>query len=182
MTFEVRYDAASSGYVVTGPEGTAGAYAGPIYFRPSSPDNLFRVESIRRLNASTVPLYRGAVEVSRGSATAAGSVNVVNVLELESYVRGVVTNESPASFYVEALKAQAVAARGYAVSNLGRFVKQGLPFDLDDSTSSQVYRGVTSEHTKGDQAVAETRSLVASYRGRIIGALYSSSQLTAARK
>jgi SpoIID/LytB domain protein len=175
MAFEVRYDAASSSYVVTGPDGTVGAYAGPIYFRPSSPDNLFRVESIRRLNANTAPLYRGAIEVARGSATAAGNVNVVNVLELESYVRGVVTNESPASFHVEALKAQAVAARGYAVSNLGRFVRQGLPFDLDDSTSSQVYRGVTSEHPKGDQAVAETRALVASYRGRIIQALYSSS-------
>ncbi len=175
MVFEVRYDAASSGYLVTGPEGLSGAFAGPIYFRPSSPDNLFRVESIRRLNAGTVPLYRGAIEVSRGTATAAGNVNVVNILDLESYVRGVVTNESPASFHVEALKAQAVAARGYAVSNLGRFVRQGLPFDLDDSTSSQVYRGVTSEHPRGDQAVAETRSLVASYRGRIIQALYSSS-------
>ena len=175
MLFEVRYDAASSGYVVTGPEGALGAYAGPIYFRPSGPENLFRVESIRRLNATTVPLYRGAIEVARGTATAAGSVNVVNILELESYVRGVVTNESPASFHVEALKAQAVAARGYAVSNLRRFVRQGLPFDLDDSTSSQVYRGVTSEHPRGNQAVDETRSLVASYRGRIISALYSSS-------
>ena len=175
MAFEVRYDPATSAYVVTGPEGEVGSYAGPVYFRPSSPDNLFRVESIRRFNAATVPVYRGAFEVSRGSATAAGSVNLVNVLDLENYVRGVVTNESPASFHVEALKAQAVAARGYAVSNLGRFVRQGLPFDLDDSTSSQVYRGVTSEHPRGDQAVAETRSLVASYRGRIIGALYSSS-------
>lgn len=173
--FEVRYDAASSAYVVTGPAGAVGAYAGPIYFRPSGPDNLFRVESIRRLNAGTVPLYRGAVEVARGTATPAGNVNVVNVLDLESYVRGVVTNESPSSFHVEALKAQAVAARGYAVSNLGRFVRQGYPFDLDDSTASQVYRGVTSEHPKGDQAAAETRSLVASYGGRIIGALYSSS-------
>lgn len=175
MVFEVRYDAAAGGYVLTGPEGAVGTFAGPIYFRPSSADNLFRVESIRRLNAGTVPQYRGAIEVARGTATAAGSVNVVDVLDLESYVRGVVTNESPASFHIEALKAQAVASRGYAVSNLGRFVRQGLPFDLDDSTSSQVYRGVTSEHPKGDQAVAETRSLVASYRGRIISALYSSS-------
>ena len=175
MVFEVRYDDAASGYVVTGPEGVVGTYAGPVHFRPSSPDNLFRVESIRRLNAGTVPQYRGAIEVARGTATAAGNVNVVNVLELESYVRGVVTNESPASFHVEALKAQAVAARGYAVSNLGRFFRQGLPFDLDDSTSSQVYRGVTSEHPRGDQAVSETRSLVASYQGRIIQALYSSS-------
>lgn len=47
-----------------------------------------------------------------GSATAAGSVNLVNVLDLESYVRGVVTNESPSSFHVEALKAQAVASPG----------------------------------------------------------------------
>lgn len=175
MTFEVRHDAASSSYVVTGPEGTVGAYAGPIYFRPSGHTNLFRVESIRRLNANTVPLYRGAIEVSRGTATPAGNVNLVNIVELESYVRGVVTNESLASFHVEALKSQAVASRGYAVSNLGRFVRQGLPFDLDDSTSSQVYRGVVSEHPRGDQAVNETRALVASYRGRIIQALYSSS-------
>jgi len=175
MAYEVRYDSVSSGYEVAGPDGTIGTYTGPIYFRPSSPNNLFRVESIRRLNANTVPLYRGAIEVARGSATTPGSVNVVNVLDLESYVRGVVTNESPASFHIEALKAQAVAARGYAVSNLGRFARQGFPFDLDDSTSSQVYRGVTSEHPRGDQAVGETRALVASYRGRIISALYSSS-------
>lgn len=175
MVFEVRYDTAAAGYVVSGPSGTVGTYTGPVLFRPSSAENMFRVESIRRLNATTVPLYRGAMEVSRGSATAAGSVNLVNILDLENYVGGVVTNESPASFHVEALKAQAVAARGYAVSNLGRFVRQGLPFDLDDSTSSQVYRGVTSEHPNGLQAVAGTRSLVASYQGRIISALYSSS-------
>lgn len=175
MVFEVRYDNAAAAYVVTGPDGTTGTYAGPVYFRPSSPENMFRVESIRRLNATTVPLYRGAMEVARGSATPAGTVNLVNILDLENYVGGVVTNESPASFHVEALKAQAVAARGYAVSNLGRFVRQGFPFDLDDSTSSQVYRGVTSEHPNGLLAVGGTRSLVASYRGRIISALYSSS-------
>lgn len=100
----------------------------------------------------------------------------MNIVELESYVPGVVVNESPAFFHVEALKSQATAARGYAVANIGRFSGLfGDPFDIVDSTASQVYRGQTSEHPRGNEAAEQTRGLVASYEGRIITAFYSSS-------
>jgi hypothetical protein len=178
--FEVRHD--GTGYVVSRDGRPLGSFTGPVLFSPTSADNLFRVESIRRSNvlglpggSFIVPSYRGAIEVARGRATQAGRVNVVNVIPLEAYVPGVVVNESPAFFHVEALKTQATAARGYAVANIGRFVRSGLPFDIVDSAASQVYRGATSEHPRGLQAAAETLGLVASYAGRIIEALYSSS-------
>jgi len=177
--FDVRFD--GTNYIVSGPGvDPAAAVVGPIFFRPSSPDNLFRIESMLRTNllpgpSTMKPLYRGAIEVSRGRSTLAGRVNLVNILELEDYVKGVVANESIASFHVEALKAQAVAARGYAIANIGRFVRSGYPFDLVDSSSSQVYRGVNSEHPNAVAATEGTRGLVATYNGSIISALYSSS-------
>ena len=156
-----------------------GMSAGPVLFRPSSRANLFRIENLRRtFSGSKVPLYRGAIEIARGPVTAGLSVprvNLVNIVEVEDYVPGVVANESIASFAMEALKAQAVAARGYAVANIGNYVARGYPFDIVDSSASQVYRGVISEHARAVQASAETRGLVASHNGRIIGALYSSS-------
>lgn len=153
---------------------------GPVLFRPTSAANLFRVEHIRRVFSGTkVPLYRGAMEVGRGPTTAGlGApyrVNLLNIIEVESYVPGVVANESIASFAVEALKAQAVAARGYAIANIGNYVARGYPFDIVDSSSSQVYRGVISEHPNAVRAASDTRGLVASSAGRIISAMYSSS-------
>jgi SpoIID/LytB domain protein len=157
-----------------------GTVDGPVFFRPTSPANLFQVEHIRRVFSGTkVPLYRGAMEVGRGATTAGlGApfrVNLFNILEVESYVPGVVANESIASFATEALKAQAVAARGYAIANIGNYVGRGYPFDIVDSSASQVYRGVISEHPNAVRAASETRGLVASSAGRIISAMYSSS-------
>lgn len=156
-----------------------GAFDGPVFFRPNSRANLFRIENLRRtFSGSKVPLYRGAIEIARGPVTAGLAVprvNLVNIVEVEDYVPGVVANESIASFHVEALKAQAVAARGYAVANIGNYVARGYPFDIVDSSASQVYRGVISEHINAVRAANETRGLVASHNGKIIGALYSSS-------
>jgi SpoIID/LytB domain protein len=175
MIAHVTY-ADGAGYQVAVDGVDLGTFGGPIYFRATDPTNRFRVESIRRTFGTTqVPLYRGAIEIARGPATQSNRVNVVNVIALEDYVPGVVVNESIASFHIEALKAQAIAARGYAVANIGRFVASGYPFDIVDSSSSQVYRGVISEHVKAVQASAETTGLVASYQGQIISALYSSS-------
>jgi SpoIID/LytB domain protein len=175
--YEVAFQAGA--YRVTGPGGETAAVAGPVLFSPSSPENLFRVESIERANilasGRVRPVYRGALEVARGASTQVERVNLVNILELEDYVRGVVVNESPAFFHVEALKAQATAARGYAVANVGRWFTLGYPFDLVDSAASQVYRGVSAEHANAVLATEGTRGLVASYQGRIITAFYSSS-------
>jgi stage II sporulation protein D len=98
----------------------------------------------------------------------------VNELGLEDYVRGVVANElSPGGYpAIEALKAQAVAARTYALKNRGQFMAQG--FDLLPTTRSQVYRGLTSENPLSTRAVDETRGIIATFDGEPINALYTS--------
>ena len=115
--------------------------------------------------------YRGRLEVFTNSR---GNLTVVNVLGLEDSVKGVVANElSPGGWpAIEALKAQAIAARTYALRNRGQFLSQG--FDLLPTTRSQVYRGLTSEHALSTRAVDETRGLVATFAGEPINALYTS--------
>jgi stage II sporulation protein D len=112
--------------------------------------------------------YRGKIEVFVNSR---GTLTVVNVVPLEDYLLGVVPNELglPA---IEAQKAQAVAARTYAVANINQFGTQG--FDLLPTVRSQVYQGYSSESRMGTQAVLETRGIVGTYRGKPINALYTS--------
>lgn len=112
--------------------------------------------------------YRGRIEVF---ANTRGALTVVNVIGLEDYVKGVVPNELsfPA---LEALKAQAIAARTYALKNRGQFAPEG--FDLLPTTRSQVYRGLTSETPLTSRAVDDTRGVVATYQGEPINALYTS--------
>ena len=125
-------------------------------------------------NERTVPVklngkaYRGKIEVFVNSR---GSLTVVNVVPLEDYLLGVVPNELGLP-QLEAQKAQAVAARTYAVANINGFGKQG--FDLLPTVRSQVYRGVSSENSRGTQAVLATRGIVATYNGVPINALYTS--------
>jgi len=102
--------------------------------------------------------YRGALEV-RASGRALQAINVVGI---EDYVKGVISKESPSSWPIEALKAQAVAARSYALSTGGRGT-----FDHYDDTRSQVYAGVAAETAKTNQAVDATRLQVVLYAGKI---------------
>jgi stage II sporulation protein D len=114
-------------------------------------------------------LYRGNLEIR----PAAGSgLNAINALELESYVRGVVPNESPSSWPTAALEAQAVAARTYAVTtNVG-----GRGFDQYPDTRSQVYRGYLSETPSTAAAVDGTRGEVLTYAGRpVVSYFFSTS-------
>ncbi|HEY5906595.1 MAG TPA: SpoIID/LytB domain-containing protein [Vicinamibacteria bacterium] len=122
------------------------------------------------LSADAAP-YRGFFEVRPAPA---GTLTLVNVVNLEDYLRGVVPNElSPAAFpEIEALKAQAVAARTYALRNQGEYASKG--YDICATPSCQVYKGKGTEHPLTDQAVAETRGLVAIHRGKQINALYTS--------
>src|SRR5918996_2615952 len=115
--------------------------------------------------------YRGRIEVFTNLR---GSLTVVNELGLEDYVRGVVANElSPGGYpAIEAQKAQAIAARTYALKNRGQFMAQG--FDILPTTRSQVYRGLTSENALSTRAVDETRGIVATFAGEPINALYTS--------
>jgi stage II sporulation protein D len=103
--------------------------------------------------------YRGALELR---PSAFGGLNAINAIGLESYVRGVVSAESPSSWPAEALKAQAVAARTYAITTS----KSGAGFDHYADTRSQMYRGVAAETPSTDAAVAATNGEVVTYQGK----------------
>lgn len=118
-----------------------------------------------RLNGKA---YRGKIEVF---VNARGSLTVVNVVPLEDYLLGVVPSELGLP-QLEAQKAQAVAARTYAIANIGGYGKQG--FDMVPTVSSQVYKGVSIETKMGTQAVQSTRGIVATYQGKPINAYYTS--------
>jgi stage II sporulation protein D len=114
--------------------------------------------------------YRGKVEIW---PNAQGRLTVVNELDMETYTRGVVPREMGANEFpaLEALKAQAVAARTYAVANLGK--RGGEGFDLLDTVADQVYGGAGAEQPLTDQAVRETAGLVATFEGKPIQALFT---------
>ncbi|MBS1766081.1 MAG: SpoIID/LytB domain-containing protein [Acidobacteria bacterium] len=113
--------------------------------------------------------YRGRIEVAPNRQ---GTLSVINTVDLESYLKGVVPREMGAWNYpaLEALKAQAVAARTYAVANLGKRAEEG--YDLVDTVSDQVYGGADGEQSLSDLAVQQTAGLVASYGGKPIQALF----------
>lgn len=115
--------------------------------------------------------YRGTFEVRRYDARLA----LINVVALEDYLLGVVPKEMPASWPAEALKAQAVAARTYALYQLGQGKYQGLGYDLVDTVESQVYGGVAAEVKSTTQAVRDTAGRVLTYQGQPINALFHAS-------
>lgn len=130
-----------------------------------------------RLEPGEAPLafdgrrWRGSLEVI---GTAEGRFTLVNELPVEDYLLGVVPNElGPEAFpELEAIKAQAIAARTYVIRNLGQYEDQG--FDICATDQCQVYFGLDTEHEVATRAVAETRGAIATYDGEPINALYSS--------
>ncbi|HEX6134741.1 MAG TPA: SpoIID/LytB domain-containing protein [Longimicrobiales bacterium] len=115
--------------------------------------------------------YRGLAEVAPNSS---GTLAGINELPMEDYLYGVVPRELPPTVYdeLEALKAQAVAARTYAIRGIGKRAADG--YDLLPTTADQVYGGIAAEHPLSSQAVDETAGIVARYNGALIEALYSS--------
>lgn len=114
--------------------------------------------------------YRGMLRFRQSGS----EIRVINILPMETYLRGVVPTElGPMVFpELEALKAQAVAARTYALKNMGRFNSRG--YDICDGPACQAYQGVTNEHELSDQAVLETKGMVMAFEGELIDALYTS--------
>ena len=110
--------------------------------------------------------YRGQVAVS----VTAGKLDAVNVLGLETYLQGVVAQEMPSAWPEEALKAQAVAARSYALAHLIR----GKHFDVYADVRSQVYGGIRGEHPRTTAAVQATKGEVMLWEGKPADALFHS--------
>jgi stage II sporulation protein D len=118
------------------------------------------------INIGGVGRYRGALEtvVNEG-----GELNVVNALSVDNYVKGVIPNESPPSWPMAELKAQAVASRSFALTA----GVEGDGYDLYADTRSQVYKGLESEYTSSDEAEEQTAGQVLMYEGQIAETLFS---------
>lgn len=113
--------------------------------------------------------YRGKLMIKNMG----GKLTVINDIDLEDYIKGVVPCEMSPSWEFEALKAQAIAARSYALANLGKQAKYG--YDLKDNTEDQAYGGASSETKITNKAVDETHGLVLTYDMKVISAYYSAS-------
>ena len=99
-------------------------------------------------------------------------LQIVNFVDIEKYLLGVVPYEMPSSFPLEALKAQTVIARSYAQTNINRNKKD---FDLYDDTRSQVYSGIPKSRLSNvEKSIKETKGEVITYNGKVIDALFHS--------
>lgn len=113
--------------------------------------------------------YRGTFVIYRFSDS---DITVVNVVDLEEYLYGVVPRELSTGHPIEALKAQAVAARTYACQTLNKYEKWN--FDMTNSTADQAYSGKSVEHEDTNRAVDETAGEIITYDGKPITAYYFS--------
>lgn len=113
--------------------------------------------------------YRGILIIQNKNK----KLTVINDIELEDYIRGVVPSEMPPSWEIEALKAQAIAARSYALANLGKRAKFG--YDLKDTPEDQAYGGASAETEKTNNAVQDTQGLVLTYNMKVVPAYYTAS-------
>jgi stage II sporulation protein D len=109
-------------------------------------------------NGRTNGTYRGALEFRGGTF---GGVNAINALPVDEYIKGVIPLESPASWPIEALKAQAVAARTYALTTS----KAGAGFEHYPDTRSQVYGGAGAEQASTNLAAEQTAGQLVTYDG-----------------
>jgi stage II sporulation protein D len=140
-------------------------------FRVNSAGFLFQPSSTTSFLSLNGKAYRGSIDVLLNKH---GSMTVVNSVGMEDYLLSVVPSEMSPSTYPEfaALAAQAIAARTYALKNMGRFRSEG--FDLTNDTRSQVYTGLSGEKSATDDAVTRTFGLAVFYQDKPIDAMYMS--------
>ncbi|HEU4392498.1 MAG TPA: SpoIID/LytB domain-containing protein [Solirubrobacterales bacterium] len=174
---DVGFDGATSACgVALDPERSYQAHrsGGAVVLRSSGGKRLancgrkLRAAGAGRIEIAGAGTFRGALETVPTESDA-GSLNVVNALALEQYVKGVMPNEVPASWPTEELKAQALAVRSIALTG----AVGGNGFDLYSDTRSQVYEGLESEAAQTNAAVAATRGQVVMYGGEVAQTFYS---------
>ena len=113
--------------------------------------------------------YRGIIRIQNRN----GKLTVINDISLEEYIKGVVPAEMPSGWAYEAHKAQAIAARSYALANLGKRASNG--YDLKDTPEDQAYNGASGETRDTNAAVEDTKGIVLTYNDKVISAYYSAS-------
>lgn len=140
--------------------------ASRIIVEPDSSDGVITVSSLSK--SGGVPRYHGVLDITKDSS----GYMVVNQVNIEQYLYGVVSSEVSSSYSMEALKAQAICARGFTYRKLGCNYR-GYDADLDDTTACQVYNNFP-ETDSSITAVDETAGVVPTYNGEIINAVYFS--------
>ena len=113
--------------------------------------------------------YRGCLRFAVNGTV----MTAVNVVDLEEYLYGVIPAEMPASYGEEALKAQTLAARTYAMTKLNAHKSSG--YELCDTINCQVYKGYSGENSKTNAIVDETEGEIICYNGTPIEAVFSAS-------
>lgn len=113
--------------------------------------------------------YRGLLELRR---TPSGRLTIINEVDLEEYLYGVLKMEVDPQWPADALKAQAVAARTLALQSMNRFATEG--YDVRATTDTQVYGGISAEDPHTTAAVEDTRGEIMTYQGTPIFAAYHS--------
>ena len=149
----------------------------PIRFEPSGirvgsvfyPVTGLRIEGIEREVQVEKKRYRNAVQILKNPA---GSLTVVNEIDVEEYLKGVLPWEANPEWSEEALKAQAVASRTYAIFE--NLKNREFPFTLSSDVGSQVYAGRNIEKPSTNRAVEKTRGEILTYGGKIFPAYFHS--------
>ena len=121
----------------------------------------------RIVNAAGTKYRDGFVFGSYG-----GSMAVANYLSLEHYLWGMLSREMPYTYQSEALKAQSLAARSYALRNLNRHTGGALDFDVCATTHCQVYGGCSAEHTSTTNACLDTSGEIVVYDGKVADTVF----------
>ncbi|QIR41067.1 SpoIID/LytB domain-containing protein [Tolypothrix sp. PCC 7910] len=137
------------------------------YVKISSDKNLIRVNKTE--NPDQARLYAGEMNFQ---PNAYGTYTLVNLVPLETYLRGVVPNEIGANAPTASVEAQAILARTYVLRNLRRFAVDN--YELCADTHCQVYYGLSGVAPNTDKAIATTRGMVLTYQNQLVDALYSS--------
>lgn len=131
--------------------------------------NPFRITPVGDYLILNGKRYRGSIEVRKDEK----GLYVINDLNIEDYLKGVVPQEIDHKWDMEAIKAQAIVARTYALY----YIKENSvkEYDLDSSIMSQVYSGMDSERSRTTLAVIETEGIILTYEGKVIEAYYHAS-------
>ncbi len=133
----------------------------------STTKNLIQVSSAE--NKSDAIAYPGRMRLQKN---AYGSYTLINDVPIESYLRGVVPNEIGAKAPYNAVEAQTIIARTYALRNLRRFAIDG--YELSADVHCQVYKGLNGIDPNSDRAISATKGQVLTYNNQLVDALYSS--------
>lgn len=113
--------------------------------------------------------YRGSISFRVNN----GKLDIINNVQLDDYLRGVLPKEMSPEFPMESLKAQALCSRSFAINNFNKYIKKG--YNLDDTTNSQVYYGKDVEEKSTDKAVETTLGEVIKYDGKIAETIFCAS-------